>query len=144
MGRIEIIYEKKYPHVDPLEELEQAALQAADEPAIPMPPFSEMMEKFNAKSSYIFLPERVKASEKFIQTAIEVSELYELDTRIERHVDHISVNYAFDCGCMRHINRVFGMADQCAFFKDVHGWDITVSLDFFTHAMKRSGGIAAI
>ena len=39
---------------------------------------------------------------------------------------------------MRDINPVFGMANQFAFIKDIYGWDITVSLDFYTHAVVRN------
>ena len=141
---VEIIYEKKYPRINPIEEMKQIELEMADEPEEATPPFNEIMAKIQADTTYVLMPERIKASEKFIQTAIEVSELYELDTKIERHLDHISVNYSFNCcGGMRDINRVFGMADQFSFFKDIYGWDITVSLDFYTHAVVRNGRVVA-
>ena len=90
------------------------------------------------------MPERIKVCEDFIRAAIGVSELYELDTKIERHFDHISVDYSFNCcGGLRDINRVIGMADQSSFFKDIFGWDITISLDFFTHAVVRNGRVVA-
>ena len=141
---VEIIYEKKYPRIDPMEELKQVEMEAADEPEQPRPTFDEIMQKIYANTTYVLMPERIKASEEFIQTAIEVSELYELDTKIERHLDHISVNYSFDCcGGLRDINKVFGMADQFSFFKDIYGWDITVSMDFYTHAVVRNGRVVA-
>lgn len=141
---VEIIYEKKYPRIDPMEEMKQIELEMADEPKEATPSFDEIMAKIQADTTYVLMPERIKASEKFIQTAIEVSELYELDTKIERHIDRIIVNYSFDsCGGMREINRVFGMADEFAFFKDIYGWDITVSLGFFTHAVVRNGRVVA-
>lgn len=136
---VEIIYEKKYPRIDPMEEMEMA-----NEPEEPTPTFEEFMCKMQASTTYVLMPERIKASEGFIRTAIEVSELYKLDTKIERHFDHISVNYSFDCcGGLRDINRVFGMADQTSFFKDIYGWDITISLDFFTHASLRNGRVVS-
>ena len=33
------------------------------------------------------------------------------------------------------------MADEFAFFKDIYGWDITVSLDFYTHAVVWNGRV---
>ena len=90
---VEIIYEKKYPRIDPMEEMKQIELEMADEPEEPTPSFEEIMQKIQANTTYVLMPERIKASEDFIQAAIEVSELYELDTKIERHFDHISVNY---------------------------------------------------
>ena len=91
---VEIIYEKKYPRIDPIEEMKQIELEMADEPEEPTPSFEEIMQKIQANTTYVLMPERIKASEDFIQAAIEVSELYELDTKIERHFDHISVNYS--------------------------------------------------
>ena len=141
---VEIIYKKKYLRIDPMEELKRVEMEAADELEQPRPTFDEIMQKNYANTTYVLMPERIKASEEFIQIAIEVSELYELDTKIERHLDHISVNYSFDCcGGLRDINRVFGMADEVAFFKDIYGWDITVSLDFFTHATVRNGRVVS-
>lgn len=35
------------------------------------------------------------------------------------------------------------MADEFALFKDIYGWDITVSLDFYTHAVVRNGRVVA-
>lgn len=141
---VEIIYEKKYPRIDPMEEMKQIELEMVDEPEQSTPAFSEMMEKIYADTTYVLIPERAKASEEFIRVAIEVSELYELDTKIERHPDHISVNYSFNCcGGLRDINQVFGMADQFSFFKDIFGWDITVSLDFYTRAVVRNGRVVA-
>ncbi len=102
---VEIVYEKKYPRIDPMEEMKQIEIEMADEPKEPNPSYEEMMQKIQANTAYVLMPERIKASEDFIQTAIEVSELYELDTKIERHLDHISVNYSFDCcGGLRDIN----------------------------------------
>lgn len=140
----EVIYEKRYPHIDPMEEWSQVEIDGADESEQPNPTFDEIMQKIYGDTTYVLMPERTKASEEFVRAAIEVAELYELDTKITRHVDHICVDYSFDCGGgMRDINRVFGMADQFSFFKDIFGRDITVSLDFFTHAVVRNGRIVA-
>lgn len=35
------------------------------------------------------------------------------------------------------------MADQFSFFKDIYGWDITVSIDFYTLAVVRNGRVIA-
>ena len=141
---MEIIYEKNYPRIKPMEEQNQVERKATDGSEQPVPTFDEIMQKIYANTAFVLLPARVKASGEFIRTAIEVSELYELDTKIERHFDHISVNYSFDCCAgLRTINRIFGMADQISFFKDIFGWDITVTLDFYTHAEIRNGMVVA-
>ena len=140
----ETIYEKTYPRIDAVKEMLQIEQEMADESNEPVPSFEEIMQKIQANTTYVVMPERIKNSEKFIQMAIEVSELYELDTRIDRHFDHISVTYSFDCGGgLQEINRVFGMADQFSFFTNIHGRDITVSLDYFTHATVRNGRIVS-
>ena len=141
---VEVIYEKKYLHIDSVDEMKQIGLEIADEPEERLSSFEEMMEKICINTTYVLMPERVRASREFVRAAIEISKLYELDTRIERRLDHISVNYSFDCGGgLRDINRLFGMADQVSFFKNINGRDITISLDFYTHAVVRNGRIAS-
>ena len=144
MMSAELIYEKKYPPIDPEKEIKRIELELAAEQQEPIPSFNEVYNKIMADTTYILIPERIKGSEAFIRTAIEVSRLYELDTRIERCDSHISVTYSFNCGGgMRDIRRVFGMADEFAFFKDVYGFDFTISLDYYTHAVIRRGRIIA-
>lgn len=140
----EIIYEKKYPRIDLMEVMKQIEPEKVDEPKEPTPSFEEIMQKIAVNTTHVLMPERIKASEEFIRLAKEVSELYELDTRIERHFDHISVTYSFDCGGgMSYLNQVFGMADQFSFFTNIHGRDITISLDYFTHAVLRNGRVVS-
>ena len=140
----EIIYEKRYPRIDltaAMKEIEEEKVEAPNEP---VPSFDEIMQKIALNTTLVLMPERIKASEEFIRIAKEVSELYELDTRIERHFDHISVTYSFDCGGgMSYINQVFGMADQFSFFTNIYGRDITISLDYFTHASLRNGRVVS-
>ena len=141
---VEIVYEKKYPRIDPMEDMKQIELEMADEPKEPTPSFEEIMQKIQESTAYVLMHERIKASEDFIRAAIVVSEMHELDTKIERHLDHISVDYSFNCcGGLRDIKRVIGMADQPSFFKEIFGRNITISLDFFTHAVVRNGSVVA-
>lgn len=141
---VEIIYEKKYPHSRPKEKTQQEEIEVSAESDRLMLTFDEIYAKMTEDVTYVLIPERIKSSEEFVQTAIEVSELCELDTKITRHINHISVSYSFNCcGGMRHINRVFAMADEFAFFKDACGWDITISIDYYTHAMVRRNRIVA-
>lgn len=41
----EIIYEKKYPRIDPREELKNSTQEIADDPKGPIPTFEEIMQK---------------------------------------------------------------------------------------------------
>ena len=49
-------------------------------------------------------------AQTFIETAIEISNDYELDIEIEKHLSHISATYYFDCGaCMGFLRRIIAM-----------------------------------
>ncbi|NBI16696.1 hypothetical protein D1841_06520 [Neglecta sp. X4] len=52
----------------------------------------------------------------------------------------IEVNYSFDCaGDMVFLLSVFRKADSISFFTDIYGFDITISLDYYTHAVYNKG-----
>ena len=48
---VEIIYEKKYPRIDPMEEMKQIELEMADEPEEPTPSFEEIMQKIQENTT---------------------------------------------------------------------------------------------
>ena len=50
---VEIIYEKKYPRIDPMEEMKQIELEMADEPEEPTPSFEEIMQKIQENTTYV-------------------------------------------------------------------------------------------
>lgn len=86
------------------------------------------------------MPERAEAANEFVRKAIEVSELYEMDIKIEKRTSHISATYYFNYGgTMKHLTDIIGMADDLAFFgrKD-NAYDIVMSLDFYTHTVYRN------
>ncbi len=137
----ERIYEKKYPPAGQRGEAEHAT---AGEPEALRRDFREMYRKMIEETTNLAIPGRMQASEQFIRTAIEVGQLYKLDTEITRYEDRITVRYAFDCcGGLKELNRVFGMADTFSFFKDIDGRDLTICMDYYTHAVLRGGKIVA-
>ena len=76
----------------------------------------------------------------FIKTAIEISNDYELDIEIEEHLSHISATYYFDCGaCMGFLRRIIEMSDDISFFDHIKGFDMVMSLDFYTKAVFKRG-----
>ena len=138
----EVIFEKKYPRVDYLAQCELAKAEIAENPNKEKLSHDEIMERIYGGLTYTLIPERIKKSEKFIREAIKISRLYELDIKILQHIDHISVDLSFDCGgAIHYINRLFGMADQFFFFKDLHDRDLTICLDFYTHTATKDGRI---
>ena len=99
----EIIYEKHF-HKETIAEIEKDRIdfvEAIGEDAEHAPSFDEIMKKIYSNVTYLVLPEREKMAQTFIETAIEISNDYELDIEIEEHLSHISATYYFDCGaCM--------------------------------------------
>ena len=57
---VEIIYEKKYPRIDPMEEMKQIEMEMADEPEEPTPSFDEIMQKIQENTTYVLMPERIR------------------------------------------------------------------------------------
>lgn len=140
----EIIYEKKYPHIDPMDEIKQLEKESENDPPVPMRSFDEVYEKIMAETMIIPIPKRIETSVGFVETAIAISELYEMDIKITRHPSHITVNFSFDCcGGIQKFQHVFGLADEFAFFNGINGYDITISMDYYTHAVIRNGRIVA-
>lgn len=138
------IYKREYPRVDAVEELRRINEETLEEMPRKYPTFDEFYRKMEEATAYILIPERVESAVEFVKTAIEVSELYDLDTEIVRHDYFISVTYSFDsCGGMRDIRRVFGMADEFSFFGNINGWEFTICMDYYTHAVVRNGRIVA-
>lgn len=139
MFESEVLYERKYPHKSVEEEQAEFERLAKDCPeeikAYPPPPFSKFCEDMVAKRTLILLPDRILKSKKFIQLAIETGETYEMDTEISRADSHISVTYRFDCGGeMDYLIPILGQADTISFFAGLCGFDITLILDYYTHA----------
>jgi len=139
----EVIYEKKFPkwEMPSDEELDKIKVGSEVDEEAESLTFEQIMEKIYKDVVYVFMPERAEEANKFIRKVIEVSELYEMDIKIEKRPSHISATYYFDFGGgMKHLTDVVGMADDIAFFgrKD-KAYDIVMSLDFYTHAVFRNG-----
>lgn len=135
-----IIYEKKYPplEIPSLEEIKEQNA-TADEKTERLT-FEQIMEKIYKDMVYVLIPEREAKAKAFIRQAIAVSELYEMDVKIEQHLSHISATFYFDCGMgMKHLLDIAKIADDVSFFTKIRGHDIAMSLDFFTHLEYRNG-----
>lgn len=141
-----IIYEKHYPHPtleEEMKELEEYMKEHESDPGYepsPTPLFKEFCQSIAENTTLILIPEKAKRAEDFIKLAIEASKIYELDTKISREDSHIAVDYSFDsAGDMALLKPVFRQADSISFFSGVHCFDITVSLDYYTHAVFHKG-----
>lgn len=141
MIKEEVIYEKKFPKWEMPSDEELAEIKGdTDEPKEHLT-FEQIMEEIYEGIENVLMPERAEAANEFVRKAIEVSNLYEMDIKIEKRTSHISATYYFDFGGgMKHLTDIIGMADDLAFFgrKDKE-YDIVMSLDFYTHAVYRNG-----
>jgi len=140
MIRSEVIYEKKFPKIDiPSVEVIKKMNKSETDNAERIT-FEQIIEKIYKDVVYVFMPERKEKAKVFVEKAIEVSELYEMDICVEQHFSHISVSYYFDCGgAMKYLIDVISLADEISFFRPKDGYELIMSLDFYTHAEFRNG-----
>lgn len=143
-----IIYEKHYHHptleeeMKELEEYQRDLEKDPDYKPEPTKTFEEFYQDMMDNRTIIPIPEKIEKADEFIKLAIEVSELYELDTKISRKDCYIEINYSFDsAGDMAFLIPVFRKADNISFFTGIYGFDITISLDYYTHTVYNKGRI---
>ena len=90
-----------------------------------MPTVEEFFRRLEEDYLYILLPERKKKVANFIRTARKVSQLYELDITIKKHVGHISAEFCFDASpCLKYLLDVIRLADDITFFANIRGYEI--------------------
>ena len=133
----EIIYKKQFCR-EPIEEIEPEITNFTDSGHAPS--FEEIMKEIYSCVSYLVLPQREKQAKAFIKAAIDLSNAYEVDIEIEEHFSHIAVNYFFNCSAaMGFLKKIIQMADDITFFDHIKGYDIILSLDYYTKAVFRNG-----
>ena len=138
----EVIYEKTYPRED-IDELhaklsKEVDVQDRDEKK--RMTFDEIMEEIYEGVEYELLPERAKSAEIFVELAKRISEIYKLDVKIVKHYSHITVDFCFSSsGCMGFLKHIMRFADDIAFFANINGYEIVMSIDHYTHAETRHG-----
>lgn len=139
MGKI--IYEKKFPKQDWLGETEQNCVDA-EHCAFPDKPVTaaSILEWKARNTVYILIPGRQKAVRQFIRTAIRLSEENQIDIKIVRNFECVTVSLMFEARPgMGYLKEVIRYADNINFFANVNGYEIIISLDCYTHAVYRHG-----
>lgn len=125
-----IIYEKEYPKETKEQTYAPVGRKIADIS------FEEFMQRGYANRFSIPMPDRENGAKAFIAAAKDVSELYRLDVKITEHIDHISADFFFnEGGGLSYMKKVLKLADNISFFANVSGYDIIMSLDYYTHAV---------
>lgn len=130
-----IIYEKEYPKETP-----EAQTYEPKERRTPDISFEEYMRRGYENRFSIPILDRENGAKVFIAAAKNVSKLYRLDVKITEHIDHISAALYFNAGgSLRYMKEVLQLADDISFFSDVDGYEIVMSLDYYTHAVFVGG-----
>ena len=138
-----VIFERKYPKLD-YDSIMNEYLGTDHSDYDPSPGFSEYIENIEKTTTLVLIPHRKTASQNFIEAAISISEDFEIDTVISTYDSYISVELSFDCcGNMAFLKPLFCAADDYSFFANINSHDITISLDFYTHAVIRNHKIVA-
>lgn len=133
-----VIFEKRYPKLD-LSDMELEAANRHD-PETEKLTMDEILDKMTSGMELVEMPHRQKAVKTFVNTAVQTAEIYEIDIKITQYDSHVTVDYYFDCsGCMGCLREVLVYADDISFFSGVEGHDITLSIDYYTHAVYRHG-----
>lgn len=121
-----VIYEKHYSHPtleEELKELEEYQKELEKDPDYkpePQKTFEEFYQDMIKNRTIIPIPEKKEKTDEFIILAIEISEDYEIDAKISREEDHISVNYSFDdAGDMAFLIPLFRQVDSISFFTGI-------------------------
>jgi len=126
-----IIYEKTYPKETPEEATYEP--EGRERPDIS---FEEFMRRGYENRFSIPIPNREHGAKAFIAAAKDMSALYQLDVKITEHIDHISADFYFNAGGgLGYMKEVLKLADEISFFSNVRGYDIVMSLDYYTHAV---------
>ena len=125
------IYERHYPKV------ELAHAEDSEKQTEPLN-FEQIMEKIHKDVVCVPLPEKQAAAKEFLNTAIELSNAYEIDVHICQHFDRIEVKYYFAYATsVGFLKDIVIQADDISIFKDTEGFNIVISLDYYTHATYR-------
>ena len=118
------------------EEIEQ--MSDAKERKARLELLEQIMEKIYKDVVYVPLPEKQAAAREFLEEAIAISNAYEVDIKIRQYFERIEVKYYFDCAVsVGFLKEILVSADEISFFKDDEGFNLALSLDFYTHAIYR-------
>lgn len=135
-----ILYQKRYQREDAeLDAAIQAEIDKQHDDVKWMTPDDIIKSLTNGLESEE-IPGRRQSVKDFIRTAIQISEIYELDIKITRYDTHVTVDYNFDFGgALGWMIDIIKMADDVSLFHPTEGHEIIMSIDYYTHAVYRRG-----
>lgn len=134
-----VLFEQYYPRSERTAGLSQLECTNIGDPASHMS-YEEIMVYLQEGLSYKPLPERKGSAEAFVQLAKSISQDYRVDVKIKEYDTHITVEaYLFDGGNMDCLRELFSLADDVNFFTHTLGYDLILSIDYYTQAVFRRG-----
>lgn len=132
-----ILFKKVYPRENPEEPASETDSSTPEIDALSAKAF---FDKLEASITLSPLPGREEGAQQFIEAAMEISAFYGLDIEVRRLYSCISIDLGFDIGSgLKGLNKVFGMADEFGFATGIKGRDVTVTMQYYTHAVYLNG-----
>lgn len=132
-----VVFQKAYPTIDSIVDSIPHSFDKASAFS-----FDEFMKRAN-DVQLEYIPERESESRAFIDTAIRVSDEYQLDLTIEKDDECITASYSVESGpCPEALKPLFILADRY-FFTVCKDYRLMISLDYFTHRVNRNRRLIA-
>lgn len=131
------IYQKTYPMIDTFIE---TVSQTSD--TVPPLSFEDFMKKAN-DVQLEYIAEREIEVQSFIDTAIQISNVFQLDLTVEKDDECVSATFTVESGpCPESLRPLFIFADRY-FFTVCKDYRLMISLDYYTHRVYRNGRLVA-
>lgn len=148
-----VIYHKTYPKpaidefeasldpsIEKFEAIMEDSLKESSDTSTPTPSSKDIFKMLHKGAVFVPLPEREAMAKKFIETVKDISESYEIDTEIKTGSGTITATFYFNCGAaMGFLKQAICLSDDIAFITNIGGYELVMSLDFYTHALFRHG-----
>ena len=145
MGKGTKIYSRRFPKKNMDDFLRERGIspETIPEPSISYEQFCKLYEE---NSEYVIIPQKAKRRQRFIDIAMELSSVYEIDMDIVVYPYYVQVEiYANDATYTRHLKSLYAelavMSDCITHFTSLKGkeFDFTIILDYHTHTHYLSG-----
>lgn len=132
-----IIYQKTYSMIDTFVD---TVSQTSD--TVPPLSFDDFMNKAN-DVQLEYIAEREIEVQSFINTAIHISNVFQLDLTVEKDDECVSATFTVESGpCPESLKPLFILADRY-FFTVRKDYRLILSLDYYTHRVYRNGRLIA-
>lgn len=90
-----------------------------------------------------YIAERESEVQSFIDTAIQISNVFQLDLTVEKNDECVSATFTVEGGpCPESLKPLFILADRY-FFTVCKDYRLMISLDYYTHRVYRNGRLLA-